>query len=84
MMQSTLTDSFSVADDLTVAQAVARTLKHFSSAPKSLVSTAPLLPSLSLRYRGREIPVSVDDTAATLTARVCVYVDCDNKIAAAA
>ena len=77
-MLSDVKRSFAVADATDVFKTVSLALSHFQcgtdSASRALASYGSLVkPDFTLAYRGFLIPVSVDDTAGTLEARIRAY-----------
>jgi hypothetical protein len=79
--------SFAVTDNTELLQAVMLALAHFecgTGKPQALLPQYEtfLRPDFTLVYRGFEIPVSVDDTAGTLEARVRAYLGLRMRAAA--
>jgi hypothetical protein len=78
-MVSELQRSYAVADNTEISMAVSLALSHFGCGTgkhNALLQQYETLirPDFTLLYRGFQIPVSVDDTAGTLEARVKAYI----------
>ena len=77
-MMSALQQTFTVGDQTTLPRAVSLTLAHFGCGngnKGSDYNKAPPLvkPSYALHYRGFQVPVSLDDTSASLESRILAY-----------
>lgn len=79
-MMSALQQSFTVGDHTTIPGAVSLTLQHFGCGSGKKGSDSdkgpPLFkPAYALHYRGFQVPVSLDDTSASLEFRILAYLE---------
>jgi hypothetical protein len=78
-MMSALQQTFTVGDQTTLPRAVSLTLAHFGCGngnKGSHYDRPPLVkPSYALHYRGFQVPVSLDDTSASLESRIRAYLE---------